>query len=48
MKKKEYMTPELEAIDLKITSILCASADMSDNTGDPVGKDPNPNYDEFD
>lgn len=33
MKKNEYMTPEMETIDLKYNQILCASDGSNSNAG---------------
>ena len=51
MMKKEYMKPELEAIDLKLTTTLLAGsgeAVFGDDEGDPVHKETDPDYNEFD
>lgn len=38
MDKKAYMTPQVEAIDIEVRSMLC----MSD------GQSPDPNHDDYD
>lgn len=45
MKTKEYMTPEMEVVDMKIQGILCVSGDIDDNTegGQGGGNVDNPN-----
>ena len=43
------MIPDVEVVDMKLASILCASAIMDDTTTDnPVQKETDPNYNEFD
>ena len=36
MEKKKYMTPEMEAIDIEVRSMLCMSEGQAPDPNDPL------------
>ena len=48
MIKLEYVSPELEVIELKTSAFLCASAAVDEDTTNPVEKVDDTKDDDFD
>ena len=48
MIKLEYVSPELEVIELKTSGFLCGSATVDEDTTNPVEKIDDPKDDDFD
>lgn len=44
MIKKEYMTPEMEAIDVQLQSLICESDPNIADTDHPVPADPDEEF----